>query len=76
MMKQVGNSIYQAVSEYLDGDTSRWGTTWVADMATGYIGIGYGEEGATQQVPDDLKAEVEDLAEKIISGEIAVSTTR
>lgn len=76
MMKQVGNSIYQAVSEYLDGDTSKWGTTWVADMATGYIGIGYGEEGSTQQVPDELKAEVDALAEKIISGAITVSTTR
>ena len=42
MMKQVGNSIYEAVSDYISGDTSKWGTTWVADMATGFIGIGYG----------------------------------
>ena len=47
MMKQVGDSIYEAVSDYISGDTSKWGTTWVADMATGFIGIGYGEASAT-----------------------------
>lgn len=76
MMKQVGDSIYEAVSDYISGDTSKWGTTWVADMATGFIGIGYGEAGSTQQVPDELKAEVEELAQKITSGEIQVETTR
>ena len=76
MMKQVGNSIYEAVSDYISGDTSNCGTTWVADMATGFIGIGYGEAGATQQVPDSLKSEVEELAKKIVSGEIQVETTR
>ena len=76
MMKQVGDSIYEAVSDYISGDTSKWGTTWVADMATGFIGIGYGEASATQQIPDSLKAEVEELAKKITSGEIQVETTR
>lgn len=76
MMKQVGSSIYDAVCELLDGDTSKWGTTWVADLATGFIGIGYGEDGAEQQVPDEVKAEVEELAKKIASGEIKVDTTR
>lgn len=76
MCKQVGESIYAAVTALKSGDTSRWGTTWIADMATGYIGIGYGEEGSTQQVSAELKAEVEALASKIISGEINVDTTR
>lgn len=76
MMKQVGNSIYQAVSDLLSGDASKWGTTWVADLATGYIGIGYGEAGSQQQVPDEVKSEVEELAKKIASGEIKVDTTR
>ena len=76
MKKEVGNSIYTAVSEFLNGDSSRFGTTWVADMATGYIGIGYGDDTMTQQVPADLKAEVEALKAKIISGEIKVNTTR
>lgn len=76
MKKEVGNSIYDAVSALVGGDTSRWGTTWVADMSTGYVGIGYGEEGSTQQVSDDVKAAVEELAKKIVSGEIVVDTTR
>ena len=76
MKKEVGDSIYAAVSELLDGDASRWGTTWVADMSTGYIGIGYGEEDAPQQIPDELKESVADIAEAIVSGQIVVDTTR
>ena len=58
------------------GGDSRFGTTWTADMATGYVGIGYGDSGMTQQVPDEVKAAVEELAAKIASGEIVVETTR
>ena len=76
MKKEVGNSIYDAVSKFLDGDDSLLGTTWVADMATGFVGIGYGDDDAPQQISDDLKAEVADLAEKITSGEIVVDSTR
>ena len=76
MKKEVGDSIYAAVSELLDGDASRWGTTWVADMSTGYIGIGYGEDDAPQQIPDELKESVADIAEAIVSGQIVVDTTR
>lgn len=76
MKKEVGASIYDAISALLEGDDSRWGTTWVADMSTGYVGIGYGEEDAPQQIPDELKDEVDTLAEAIVSGEITVETTR
>ena len=78
MCKQVGSSIYDAVKQYMEkGDEcGLFGTTWIADMQTGYVGLAYGEEGAQQQIPDELKAEVEDLKAKIIAGEIAVETTR
>ena len=76
MKKEVGNSIYDAIAKYLSGDKSLWGTTWVATLADGYVGIGYGEAGSTQQIPDDVKAAVEDLMQKITSGEIKVDTTR
>ena len=76
MKKEVGNSIYDAIVKYLSGDKSLWGTTWVADMSNGYVGIGYGDEGSTQQIPDDVKAAVEELKAKIVSGEIKVDTTR
>ena len=78
MRKEVGNSIYDAVKQYMEkgDDCGLFGTTWIADMATGYVGLSYGEEGSVQQIPDDLKAEVEELAQKIVSGEIVVDTTR
>ncbi|MCI7096506.1 MAG: BMP family ABC transporter substrate-binding protein [Clostridiales bacterium] len=78
MCKQVGESIYQAIKQYQkEGDAcTLWGTTWVADMASGLVGIGYGEEGSQQQVSDELKSEVDGLAKKIIDGEIVVDTTR
>ena len=78
MRKEVGNSIYDAVKLYMEkgDDCGLFGTTWIADMATGYVGLAYGEEGSTQQVSDQLKAEVEELAKKIVAGEIVVDTTR
>ena len=76
MKKEVGNSIYDAVKALAEGDESKWGTTWVADMSNGYVGIGYGDDTMTQQIPDEVKKAVEDMAQKIISGEIKVDTTR
>lgn len=76
MKKEVGNSIYDAVKALLEGDDSKWGSTWVADMSNGYVGIGYGEDSMTQQVPDELKNAVDELAKRVISGEIKVDTTR
>lgn len=76
MKKEVGNSIYDAVKALAAGDASKWGTTWVADMSNGYVGIGYGDDTMTQQVPADVKSAVEEMAKKIISGEIKVDTTR
>ena len=76
MKKEVGNSIYDAIAKIASGDNSQLGMTWVADMSNGYVGIGYGEAGATQQVSDEIKAQVEELQAKIVSGEINVDTTR
>ena len=78
MCKEVGDSIYDAVKQYMEkgDDCGLFGTTWIADMATGYVGLAYGEEGAVQQISDELKAEVEELAKKIVAGEIEVDTTR
>lgn len=72
MMKLVGKSIYDVVS---DPDTYwKGGQTWHADMATGYIDVVYGTEDMVQQVSDETKAEVVVLKEKIINGEIVVPT--
>lgn len=70
MVKRVGQSIYDVVS---DPDTYfKGGTVWNADMATGYIDVVFGDDDMPQQVSDEIKAEVEELKAKIISGEIVV----
>ena len=78
MRKEVGESIYYAVKQYMEkGDEcGLFGTTWIANMASGYVGLSYGDAGSVQQVSVELKAEVEELMKKIISGEIVVDSTR
>ena len=76
MKKEVGTSIYDAVKEFVSGNTSKLGTTWQTTLAEGYVGIGYGEDGSVQQIPDEVKQAVEEYAQKIGSGEIKVDTTR
>ena len=74
MVKEVGLSIEQTVSALLKDGTWNGGQIWVADMSTGLIDVGYGDETMTQQVSDELKAEVEEIKKGIISGEIEVPT--
>ena len=76
MLKHVGESIYQAVAKYIDEGVFNGGEIWDADLSTGLVGVGYGDETMPQQVSDELKAEVAELAQKIIDGEIIVDTTR
>lgn len=76
MKKEVGQSIYQAVKDYLNGDASRFGTTWVTGLSDGYVGIGYGTPEMEQQVPNPLKDQIEVMTQKIVSGEITVESTR
>ena len=76
MMKKVGDSVYSVIAQYITDGTFNGGTIWEADMSSGLVGLGYGDETMTQQVSDELKAEVAELAEKIIAGEIVVESTR
>ena len=75
MVKQVGLSIEQTVSALLADGTWNGGQIWVADMSTGLVDVAYGDDTMTQQVSDELKAEVEEIKNGIISGEIEVPTT-
>ena len=74
MVKQVGLSIEQAVSALLADGTWNGGQIWVADMSTGLIDVGYGDDSMTQQVSSELKAEVEQIKQDIIAGKIEVPT--
>jgi len=73
MVKDVGLSLFNTVSDL--ENNFKGGQIWCADMATGYIGVAYGTEDMPQQVSAELKAEVEALAQKIVSGEIVVPST-
>ena len=70
MKKSVGDSIYQAVK-----NDNMWGQTWSVGLADGLVGIGYGDDTMPQQVSDDVKAAVEEIAADICSGAIVVDTT-
>ena len=76
MLKRVGDSIYSAIVRSLEDGVFEGGTIWDADMTTGLVDVGYGDETMAQQVSDELKAEVEALKDKIIAGEIVVESTR
>ncbi len=76
MVKEVGQSMYGAIAGYISDGTFEGGEIWNADMSTGYVGIAYGDDTMTQQIPAELKAEVDVLRDKIISGDIVVDSTR
>ena len=74
MVKQVGLSIEQTVTALLEDGTWNGGRIWVADMSTGLVDAVYGDDTMTQQVSDELKAEVEQIKADIIAGKIHVPT--
>ena len=74
MVKQVGLSIEQTVTALLKDGTWDGGRIWVADMSTGLVDAVYGDDTMTQQVSDELKAEVEQIKADIIAGKIHVPT--
>ncbi|NLI19995.1 MAG: BMP family ABC transporter substrate-binding protein [Clostridiales bacterium] len=76
MKKDIGGSVYSVVANYLDDGVFEGGTIWDADMSSGFVGIGYGDDTMTQQISAELKAETETLAQQIINGEIVVDSTR
>lgn len=77
MMKKVGQSLYDAIGGMIDGSKPYQGNqTIYVGFGEDCIGVGYGDANMTQQVSEELKAEVEELKGKIISGEIVVGTTR
>lgn len=72
MMKDVGKSIFSAIKDLMDNQAFKGGEIWVADMATGFIDVSYGDETMPQQVSPELKAEVEALKTQIVDGTIDV----
>lgn len=74
MVKEVGNSIYDLVVKFVDKEEFDGGTIWNAGLEGGYVGVAYGAEDQEQLVSDEIKAGVEELQQKVASGEIKVDT--
>ena len=73
MIKSVDKSFYDVIANM--DEMFKGGEIWTADMENGYIGVAYGTEEMTQQVSDELKAEVEGIKTMILEGEIKVPST-
>jgi basic membrane protein A len=68
VMKNMDNSCYDVIKDAMDG-TFKGCTNYVGDLQNAGVGLAPYHD-LEDQIPDDLKAEVEDLKAKIISGEI------
>ena len=74
MRLDFGQAIYDAVKALTEGDDSKWGSTWKAELSNGYVCIDYAEGTAAQQIPDTVKDKVKELTKQVISGEIQLHT--
>ena len=74
MIKKVGDSIETVITDLIENGAWQGGQIWVADMSTGLVDVGYGDDTMPQQVSDELKAEVESIKQQIIDGTITVPT--
>ena len=68
VMKVMDVAVFSIVEETMAGDFQGCGT-YVGDLANGGVGLAPYHD-LENEIPDDLKAEVEALAEAILSGEI------
>ncbi len=69
VMKNMDTSVFTVIKDTMDGNFNGCGV-YVGDLANGGVGLSPYHD-LDSAVPDDLKAEVEDLAAKIVSGEIS-----
>jgi basic membrane protein A len=69
VMKNMDNSVFDVINDAIEGNFNGCGV-YIGDLNNAGVGIAPYHD-LDSAVPDDLKAEVEELAEKIISGEIA-----
>ena len=70
MRKRVGDSIFDFTQMFINGETTP-GTLYPYGLAKNGVGIDYGES-EPDLVPQDVKDYIDELAQKIIDGEIVV----
>lgn len=72
MLKNVGNSIYRGIQMHQEG-TLVYGAAEALGIAEGGVGIAK-NENYKKVVPADMQAKIEEIEEKILNGEITVSS--
>ena len=73
MVKEVGKSIYDTI-ENIQNDNIEPGKVIRYGLEQEGVRMGYGDDDMVQYVTDEMKAELEDIKAKIISGEIEIPT--
>jgi basic membrane protein A len=68
VMKVMDEAVFAIIEETMEGNFQGCGV-YVGELANGGVGIASYHD-LDSAIPDDLKAEIEALAESIISGEI------
>ncbi|MBN2899721.1 MAG: BMP family ABC transporter substrate-binding protein, partial [Clostridia bacterium] len=71
MIKGVGLSIYESIERIQSGTFER-GSVYHYGIKENGVDVSYGTEDMTQFVTEEMKAKVQELKEKIVSGEIVV----
>ena len=69
VMKNMDNSCYDVIKDTMDGNFKGC-TNYVGDLKNSGVGLAPYHD-LEDQIPDELKAEVAELQEKIVSGEIS-----
>lgn len=75
MTKEVGTSIYDTIKKIQKGEIER-GVVSVYSLAENGVGLSYGDDTMEQLVSDEVKAELDEIKGKILSGEIEVPTAK
>ncbi|WP_201259914.1 BMP family protein [Tissierella sp. P1] len=73
MVKKVGKSIYETI-ENIQNDKIEKGKVVYYGLSQDGVEMGYGTDDMVQFATEDMKAKLEDIKAKIISGEIKVPT--
>lgn len=71
-MKHIGDSIFNAVKGYFDGEYEM-GNNYVLGIKDGAVGLAK-NDNYVKLVPEDVKAKLDEISGKIASGEIVVSS--
>jgi len=75
MIKRVGQSIYETIIKIQNNEIEKGKVIYYGLEQDG-VGLGYGTDDMPQFATEEMKAKIDEIKEKIISGEIEVPTAK